>query len=250
MPSPPLPQDEIATPSDWRSIIGLRLKRHLALKIIGVSAYTWIFFIGYFSLLREPASAPALMPLTALDRWIPFQPWMLVPYFSLWLYVGVAPGLQLRFVDLVSYGFWAALLCLAGLALFYFFPTAIPPLPIDPQGFPGFAVLQGVDASGNACPSMHVAFAMFSAIWIDVLLAESRVPVSFRAINALWFLVIAWSTVAIRQHVVLDAAAGAALGTIFALMSLACRPERLARALRARSTKAREASAIIARVGP
>ena len=236
--------------SGWRSVIALRLKRHLALKVVGVTAFTWVFFIGYFSLLREPASAPAMMPLTALDRWIPFQPWMLVPYFSLWFYVGLAPGLLLRFVDLVSYAFWAALLCLAGLGLFYFFPTAIPSLPIDPQGFPGFAVLQGVDAAGNACPSMHVAFAILSAIWIDVLLAESRAPVALRAINALWFLAIAWSTIAIRQHVVLDAVGGAALGIVFAMLSLACRPERLLRAVRARSTKAREASAIIARTGP
>ena len=249
MPSPPLLRDESATRSDWRSIIALRLKRHLLLKILSVSAYTWVFFIGYFSLLREPASAPLLMPLTALDRWIPFQPWMLVPYFSLWFYVGLAPGMLLRFVDLVSYGFWAALLCITGLALFYFFPTAIPPLVIDPQGFPGFTVLQGVDAAGNACPSMHVAFAMFSAIWVDVLLADSRAPMALRAINALWFVSIAWSTVAIRQHVVLDAAAGAALGLMFAMLSLAFRPERLLRALRARSTKAHEASAIIARIG-
>ena len=81
-----------------------------------------------------------------------------------------------------------------------------------------------VDAAGNACPSMHVAIAIFSAIWIDRLLMESRVPIAFRIVNGAWFVAIAWSTLAIKQHVVLDALAGAALGVLFAIVSLRLRP--------------------------
>src|SRR5438067_12033751 len=112
-----------AMPAGWQSILALRLKRHLVVKFVGITAFTWLFLVGYFSLLRDPASPPLLLPLTALDRWIPFQPSMLVAYASLWFYAGIAPGLQLRLIDLVSYGAWAALLCGAGLGLFYFFPT-------------------------------------------------------------------------------------------------------------------------------
>jgi membrane-associated phospholipid phosphatase len=111
-------------------------------------------------------------------------------------------------------------LCITGLSLFYFFPTAVPPLTFDVSGYPGFAMLQGVDASGNACPSMHVAAAIFTALRLADVMRQARVPAPWRWANTLWFIAIVWSTVAVRQHVVLDALAGAALGGMFALASL------------------------------
>jgi membrane-associated phospholipid phosphatase len=211
-------------PESWKVEIWLRIRRHFALKAIGTTAFTWLFFIGYFHLLREPASPVAVMPLTALDALIPFQPPALIAYFSLWLYVGFAPGLQLTFKELVVYGLWAGGLCLTGLAFFYLWPTQIPPITRPPTDFPGFAILQGVDAAGNACPSMHVAIAIFTAIWIEHILRHAGAPMLLRLANALWFAAIAWSTLAIRQHVVLDVLAGALLGVAFALPSLRWRP--------------------------
>jgi membrane-associated phospholipid phosphatase len=213
-------------PSNWPANLALRMRRHLVVKTIGITAFTWLFFIGYFHLLRHPTYPAMVMPLLGLDRLIPFQPGALVAYLTLWLYVGFAPALQLTFLELVVYGLWIGALCVTGLSLFYFWPTAVPPQLIDGSAFPGFALLQGVDAAGNACPSMHVAVAIFSAIWLDHLLREVGVPVSLRVLNAAWFLAIAWSTLAIKQHVVLDAAAGALLGVAFALPSLYWRPRK------------------------
>ncbi|HZT55635.1 MAG TPA: phosphatase PAP2 family protein, partial [Burkholderiaceae bacterium] len=187
-------------------------------------AWVWAFFIGYFWLLRNPAYPVTVMPLTALDHLIPFQPVTLVAYLSLWFYVGIAPGLQLTFRELLVYGLWAGALCLAGLGLFYFWPTAVPPPGFDVSGHPGFKMLQGVDAAGNACPSMHVAIALFTAVWIEHLLRGARAPAALRAVNVGWFLAIAWSTLAIRQHVVIDVLAGGVLGLAFALASLRWRP--------------------------
>jgi membrane-associated phospholipid phosphatase len=39
-------------------------------------------------------------------------------------------------------------------------------------------------------------------------------------LNVAWFAAIAWSTLAVKQHVVLDVVAGALLGLAFALPSL------------------------------
>ena len=216
MPPPHLPA--------WRAELGLRMRRHLALKLVGTTAFTWVFFIGYFHLLRHPAHPLSVMPLVALDHLVPFQPQMLPIYLSLWFYVGIATGLQLTFAQLMAYALWVGALCLTGLALFYFWPTEIPPLMPHTAGFGGFAVLRGVDAAGNACPSMHVAVAMFSALWIERLLHLIQVPVPLRLINAAWFLAIAYSTLAVKQHVVLDVLAGALLGIAFALPSLHWRP--------------------------
>lgn len=214
-------------PPSWKAEIALRIRRHLLLKLAGTTAWIWMFFIGYFHLLRHPTQPPAVMPLTALDALIPFQPHTLVAYLSLWFYVGIAPGLQLTFIELLAYGMWVGALLLSGLGLFYLWPSAVPPMAVDVSAFPGFEMLRGVDAVGNACPSMHVAVAIFSAIWLEHLLRGAGTPVVLRVINAAWFLAIAWSTLAIKQHVVLDVIAGALLGTAFALPSLRWRPGRV-----------------------
>jgi len=217
MPFPP--------PQTWTADLGLRMRRHFALKFVGVTVFTWLFFLGYFHLLREPSYPVTVMPLTLLDTLIPFQPQTLIAYFSLWVYVGVAPGLQLSFKELVVYGFWVGALCLTGLGFFHWWPTQVPPLAAGATDFPGFAVLQGVDAPGNACPSMHVAVAMFTAIRIHSVLRQAGTPAWMRLLNWLWFAAIAWSTLAIKQHVVLDVLAGALLGIVFALPSLRWRPD-------------------------
>src|SRR5690349_20357984 len=77
----------------WKVESWLRIRRHFTLKVVGTTAFTWLFFIGYCHLLRRPASPVTVMPLTALDHLSPCRPQALVAYFSLWLYVGVAPGL-------------------------------------------------------------------------------------------------------------------------------------------------------------
>ncbi|MDM0114994.1 phosphatase PAP2 family protein [Variovorax sp. J22R133] len=219
----------------WTVEIGERLRSHLLLKLVGTTAWIWVFFIGYFHLLRYPVGAVTVMPLTPLDALVPFHaPW-LIPYFSLWVYVGVAPGLQRSFRSLLVYGLWAAALCLAGLVLFFIWPTRIPSMPYDAGGFPGYAMLQGIDAAGNACPSMHVAIAIFTAYWIEHVLKGARVPVVLRAVNLLWFLAIAYSTLATRQHVVLDVLAGAVLGSVFAWASFRWRPSPRGTAGAARS---------------
>ncbi|HJV71427.1 phosphatase PAP2 family protein [Ideonella sp.] len=201
------------------------MRRLFLLKLFGITAVITLFFMGYFHVLRHPVYPVAVMPLTALDALVPFQPSMLVPYLSLWFYVGLAPGLQLTIRQLLTYAVWATGLCLTGLGVFYLWPTAVPPLTVGVTDWTGFEMLRGLDASGNACPSMHVAFAVFSAFWLAQVLRSARVPAGLRILNLAWLLAITWSTVAIRQHVVLDVVAGALLGAMFAWLSLRWRPD-------------------------
>jgi hypothetical protein len=233
VPDRPLPSTPLAASADpgviglgWQRELPLRMRRLVVLKTLGICVFMWIFFVLYFHLLRHPAAPVVQMPLTVLDRAIPFNAAALAPYVSLWLYVGIPPGLLLSLRELLVYGLWAAALCIAGLLCFYFWPTAVPPMAVevDLARNPAFAVLQGVDAAGNACPSLHVATAVFSAWWLERLLRDMRAPAAMRWLNLAWVLLITWSTLATKQHVVLDAVAGAALGTAFAWLSLRLRP--------------------------
>ncbi len=206
----------------WVAQLLCRVRYLFWLKFLGISGFMWLFFIAYFHLLRNPVQPAVQMPLTALDHAIGHQPWAFWAYVSLWVYVGIAPGLMLRLRDLLVHGAWAAALCCTGLLIFYLMPTAVPPHPPNPAvaGHPGFALLQGVDAAGNACPSLHVATALFSAAWVQRLLRGVGAPAWLGWINGIWLVLIVYSTMAIKQHVALDVLAGGLLGSAFAWASL------------------------------
>jgi membrane-associated phospholipid phosphatase len=134
----------------------------------------------------------------------------------LWFYVSLAPALLIDRRELVSYGLAAAGLSVIGLGIFFFWPTAVPRPEVDWSQHPAFAFLKTVDTSGNACPSLHVAFAVFTAVWFERLLRQMGAGRLVRALNWLWCLGILYSTVASRQHVSLDVLAGAVLGATVA----------------------------------
>lgn len=189
------------------------------LKVVGITAYMWLFFMGYFHLLRHPTGPVVVMPLTVIDHWVGFQPWALWPYLSLWLYVSLPPGLLRNTRELLRYGVWVGALLVAGLACFWWWPTAVPHGPMLTD-HPGFALLRGVDAAGNACPSLHVAAAAFSAIWLHRLLRQMRAPAWLLGVNLVWVSAIVWSTLAVKQHVWWDVLGGLGLALLFAPASL------------------------------
>lgn len=190
------------------------------LKAVGSACFFTLFFVGYFHLLRHPIYPVTIMPLTAIDRMIDFQPGAFVWYVSLWLYTSIPPALQPNFRDLAAYGVAIGSLCLAGMACFLFFPTATPLTGIDWTQFPSLSILQRIDAAGNACPSLHVAGAVFSGIWLHRQLHEIGVPSAMRWLNWVWCTGIVYSALATKQHVWWDALAGLVLALIFAALWL------------------------------
>ena len=209
-----------------RAAWGRELRRRLRLRplvkglmtTLGISA----FFVAYFWVLQHPQSLPTLMPLTALDAQISFQPAAVVAYFSLWVYVALAPALLESDRELVSYGLAALAISGVGFGIFSLWPTAVPSAGIDWSAHPTIAFLKDVDLAANACPSMHVAFAVYTGVWLHDLLRAMHSGRALLALNALWCVLIVYSTVATRQHVVLDVLAGALLGAAVVALALAC----------------------------
>ena len=160
------------------------------------------------------------MPFTAVDRLIAFRPEALPLYLSLWFYVSLAPALLLERREVISYTLATVGMGVIGLGIFLVWPTTIARSDVDWSQYPAFAFLMMADAAGNACPSLHVAFAVFTAIWLGRLLRQMGSGNLVRALNWLWCLGILYSTVAIRQHVVLDVVAGAGLGAVVAAVHL------------------------------
>lgn len=206
----------------WAADIWRRARYRFVVKLVGVTVFMCLFFSAYFYVLRHPSGPITSMPLTALDRALPFQSGAFAAYVSLWVYVGIPPGQMLRTRDTLVYGAWMAALCASGLLLFTLWPTAVPGewRPVGVDHHTGFVLLQGMDANGNACPSLHVACATFTALWIRRVLHMVGAPAWAHLPHALWWLLILHSTIATRQHVVLDVAGGVLLALPFAWASL------------------------------
>jgi membrane-associated phospholipid phosphatase len=189
-------------------------------KVMGTALGMTLFFFAYFWVLHHPLFPVTTMPLTAVDRLIHFQPEALPLYFSLWFYVSLVPALLIDRRELVSYALAAVGISVIGLGIFLLWPTTIYWPDVDWSQHPAFAFLKSVDASGNACPSLHVAFAVFTAVWLGRLLRQMGAGRGVGVFNWLWCLGILYSTVAIRQHVALDVLAGAGLGAAVAVVHL------------------------------
>jgi membrane-associated phospholipid phosphatase len=206
--------------SGWPGRAWSRIRFRWFTKMAGTVVFMAAFFIGYFWLLGHPRYPLTTVPRTFVDRLVPFQPAALALYVSLWVYAPLAPALLRTGREMWSYAAAAVALSLAGFAVFFLWPTTVPkpevyPSPVGPVSF-----LKAVDASGNAFPSLHVAFAVFSALWIGRLLREMDAGGLARALNWAWCIGIIYSTLAIRQHVALDALSGAALGAAAAALHM------------------------------
>jgi hypothetical protein len=205
-----------STRPHWRALVVRRLKtgRHLKIPatVIGIAA----FFVAYFWVMAHPAPWATLreVPPLAFDRWLVVREWAIVPYGSLWLYVVLAPALTADHAEFRSYVGGALALSAVGLLTFWLYPTAVPPFDVDWQQYPMLEFLKTRDGRANAFPSMHVAFATFTAVVLNAQLRACEAPRLLRGLNVAWAVAIAYSALATRQHVVLDAAAGALLGAL------------------------------------
>jgi membrane-associated phospholipid phosphatase len=77
------------------------------------------------------------------------------------------------------------------------------------------SLLRSLDLAGNACPSLHVATAIFTAMAMHHLLRDLKAPPLLRRVSWVWCALIVYSTMAIKQHVLWDVLAGLALGLFF-----------------------------------
>ena len=204
----------------WYRQLASVIPRQLPLKSGVTMLFIGLFFGVYFYLLKNSAFPITVMPLTFIDQWVGFEPRALSLYISLWVYVSLPPLLLATRHELQAYTLAMTGTCLAALLVFYFWPTAVPPASIDWTQYPGVNFLKRMDAAGNAFPSLHVATAIFSSLWLHHLLRGFGVPRWLLVLNWIWAVGIIYSTLATRQHVAVDVAAGLVLGGAAAYLSL------------------------------
>ena len=204
----------------WYRQIARRMAILWPLKALGTAAFMMLFFWAYFAVLRNPLAPVTMMPLTWLDTAIPITALAFPFYASLWVYASLPVAFMQEIRAMLLFGLWMAVMCLLCLGIFWLLPTGVPPAGIDWRLYPEMAMIKDVDTGGNACPSLHVASAVFTAVWLGRIVDIVNAPSAMRWLSWLHCLAILWSTIATRQHVVLDVVAGAVVGLIFGLLSL------------------------------
>ena len=204
----------------WSAQAASRIALLWPLKAVGTCLFMILFFRAYFAVLEDPLGVPRIMPVTVFDDWLPFSPLAFPVYVSLWFYVSLVPALMGSLRALLWFGVWITAMCACCLGIFWLFPTAVPEAGIDWSLHPQMALIKGIDPGGNACPSLHVASAVFTAFWLERVLRDIDAPRACHGANRALCLLILWSTVATRQHVVLDVVAGVVVGLLFALPAL------------------------------
>ncbi|RUR69343.1 phosphatase PAP2 family protein [Variovorax guangxiensis] len=182
--------------------------------MIGTTAGITGFFVLYFWVMHNPPTPPTVMPLTALDHWVGVSDEAMLLYGSLWFYISLPPAFAKDWAELRACARDAALMAGMGLVVFWFFPTTVPAFAVDWAQYPSLMFLKNADAGGNAFPSLHVAFAVFTAVLLQRQLREVRAPAWVRVLNVLWALGIVYSTLATRQHVLLDVLGGTLLAAV------------------------------------
>lgn len=210
--------DSPVSSTRWLRALWLRCKTLWPLKLVGNTVATIGFFPLYFWIMKNAGQAWVL-PLTAFDRLIAFWPAVLPIYLSLWGYIALPVLLAKDKRELWSFSFGCAAMTAFALVVFWFMPTAIPNFTIDATPGTSLHFLKTVDSAGNAFPSLHVSFSVFACIVLARQLRDAAAPAWLRLFNVAWAVAIVYSTMAVRQHVLIDVLGGLALGLALGFVS-------------------------------
>jgi len=199
-----------------RAFIWIRTHRYCL-----AGLYLFVFLAGFF-LLETAAPEPKLYIHCALDDYIPFNEWFVLPYFLWYLWV---PAWMLYFMlcdretylELCFVMFAGATLCLFIYALW---PNGLRlRQEITSTNICARLVglLRSVDPPCNVCPSIHVSST--TAVHMAVVEAKRfagnrRIKHLSRAVT----LLICVSTLFIRQHSVIDVLFGWGLSLAMAFV--------------------------------
>ncbi|RSZ32733.1 MULTISPECIES: phosphatase PAP2 family protein [unclassified Variovorax] len=216
----PSASEDTSSPSvpPWLAALWRRCITLFPLKLVGNTVATLGFFPLYFWIMKSAGQAWVL-PLTPIDRLIAFWPALLPVYLSLWGYIALPVLLARDRRELLGFSFGCAAMTAIALLVFWFMPTAIPNFVVDTTPGTSLQFLKMVDSAGNAFPSLHVSFSVFTCVALARQLRAVGAPAWLRVANVAWAAGIVYSTMAVRQHVLIDVLGGFALGVALGVVT-------------------------------
>jgi len=170
-----------------------------------------LFFLIYGPVNLFTATRGAVPSLAMpWEHHIPFLPWFIVPYVSLDLFFVLSFFQLNNRTELHRHALRLGTAILVSAGLFLIYPMQFEFQRPETTGLPHllFDALS-LDLPYNQCPSLHIALALI--IWPVIRrIADGW----FRALLAVWFVLIVLSTLFTYQHHVIDLLGGALVGLL------------------------------------
>ena len=181
----------------------------------GLGAWITVFYYGP---QRWPLLPAHPAPMLAFERNIPFQPAWAIVYQSVFiahtlaLWLPADPRAVKRYSKLLA----AAFAC--GAIVFWSYPT-LSPRPDHTTSMIYSWLIAGVDGQRNAFPSLHACMGLLAlcAIWDHFRICG--LSVRWYLGLATWWIALLYSTLATRQHSILDLLAGIFLAVVLLTLS-------------------------------
>lgn len=188
-----------------------RLLAELPLKLVLLFALNVWVYLPYYYLQRNHFFPATTMPTGPLDRLIPFWSGAVWVYLSIYLLMPIGPFLMSKRKQLLQYAVGIMLIGAIADAFFVFRPTICSrPNPIESST--AYRALIAIDAPFHAFPSLHAAFAVYSAFCASQVLRQINGHPLWSVVPWLWAFLILVATLLTKQHVLADIIAGSALG--------------------------------------
>lgn len=196
----------------WTERIKFDVNKHRWFIIGGLIFWVYVtYMLPNKIILREP------MPVrgTPVDDFISLSSHWVWPYVSYYVYIfGTFLVLQTeRFKKVLILAYTTA--GLASSFIFFSFPTMIlrderyPLAHVTTLSEWALQFIRASDRSVNCMPSMHVALSLIATLTICMELKK------WRPVALIWFALIAYSTMATKQHYFYDVVSGSLHGVIF-----------------------------------
>jgi membrane-associated phospholipid phosphatase len=183
------------------------------IKVLGGGIVTAMFWFGYFFIGQTHTFPVFQMPITAIDRLIPFQPAAAFFYLSQFFTMPLVLWLMVSRRQIMSCCFGLALLIGVSFAVFFIWPTSITRPETILGQHPLYDLIASHDLPRNACPSLHAGFGVFIAGYACEVFRGWPFRRCLVGAVWLWTGAVLISTLLVKQHVFLDLVAGGILGT-------------------------------------
>ena len=179
------------------------------------------YFLIYF-IIQSVVTTGDYNFLTYFDEIIPFNPHFVWIYHTIIPMIAITLIILIKSKDLFLSTIVAFLLATAVLFLFYiFFPSFYPRENfIDNSSISGFLVeiTRKIDGAQNTFPSSHVTFSWLITFFVGLSTCVKKNKWIYRG-YFVWALLISLSTLAIKQHFIVDVFSGIILAFLCYLVS-------------------------------
>jgi hypothetical protein len=159
---------------------------------------------------------PGRLPMTVIDRIVPFEPAWVYVYVSMYVMLTIPPLLTARGGALCRYAIGATIMFLGAAVAFLLWPVAYP-RPAPPADGPAlYLAIVSVDRPINSIPSLHAGIVAYTLVFAGRALADLSRPArrAILLVGALWSALILYGTLATKQHYLLDLPPGILLAWV------------------------------------